>query len=72
MAATVSSSTIERNSLEAGKWANLVMAVSGVVAAYMSRSDALLVDGLYSGVNFVAAFVAAHVSASARSCCWES
>ncbi len=55
---------IERQSLEIGKWANLLMAVSGVVAAVMSHSDALLVDGLYSGVNFFSAIVAARVSVS--------
>jgi len=38
------------------------MAVSGIVAAYASRSDALLVDGLYSGVNFVSAIIAARIS----------
>lgn len=54
--------TIERRSLEHGKWGNLLMAVAGVVAAYLSRSDALLVDGLYSGVNFVSAIVAARIS----------
>ena len=48
--------------METGKWANLLMAVSGIVAAYASRSDALLVDGLYSGVNFVSAIIAARIS----------
>jgi len=55
------SGTIERRSLEVGKWANLLMAVAGVAAASLSRSDALLVDGLYSGVNFFSAIVAARV-----------
>ena len=62
---TVKSSTgeaIERRSLEIGKWGNLVMAVAGVAAAFLSNSDALLVDGLYSGVNFVSAIVAAQIS----------
>ncbi len=54
---------IERQSLEIGKWGNLLMAVAGVLAAFLSRSDALLVDGLYSGVNFVSAIVAAGISA---------
>ncbi len=52
---------IEQQSLRLGKWANLLMAVAGVIAAYLSHSDALLVDGLYSGVNFVAAIIAARV-----------
>ncbi len=57
---------IERQSLELGKWGNLLMGIAGVSAAYFSRSDALLVDGLYSGVNFVSAIVAARVSAAVR------
>jgi len=55
---------IERRSLETGKWGNLLMAVAGVVAAFLSHSDALLIDGLYSGVNFVSAIVAARISMS--------
>ena len=54
---------IERKSLDLGKWCNLLMAVAGVVAAYFSHSDALLVDGLYSGVNFVSTILAAKISA---------
>lgn len=56
--------SIERRSLATGKWANLVMAISGVVAAYASHSDALLVDGLYSGVNFISAIVAGQIALS--------
>lgn len=37
------------------------MAVAGIVGAYLSRADALLVDGLYSGINFVSVIVAARV-----------
>ncbi|MCG8586191.1 MAG: cation transporter, partial [Pirellulales bacterium] len=55
---------VERNSLETGKWANLAMAIAGVTAAYASHSDAILVDGLYSGVNFVSAIIAARITAS--------
>jgi predicted Co/Zn/Cd cation transporter (cation efflux family) len=53
---------IERQSLEIGKWGNLLMAVAGVVASFLSRSDALLVDGLYSGVNFFSAIIAAKIT----------
>ena len=62
--ATMTDTQIERRSLEIGKWGNLFMAGAGIVAAWFSRSDALLVDGLYSGVNFASAIVAAKVSAS--------
>ncbi|MEP3277529.1 MAG: cation transporter [Stappiaceae bacterium] len=58
----MSQNMIERRALVVNKWANLVMAVAGVVAAIMSRSDALMVDGLYSAVNFVAAIIAIRVS----------
>ncbi|QDT12892.1 cation transporter [Planctomycetes bacterium K23_9] len=57
-------SAIEQRSFVIGKWTNLLMAVLGVGAAYASHSDALLVDGLYSAVNFVSAIVAARISAS--------
>ena len=56
--------SIERQSLQVGKWGNLLMAVAGVVASFLSRSDALLVDGLYSGVNFVSAIIAVKITAS--------
>lgn len=56
--------SIEQRSLQLGKWANLLMCGAGIAAAYASHSDALLVDGLYSGVNFVAAIIAARISAS--------
>ena len=55
---------LERNSLETGKWGNLFMACAGILAAWASNSDALLVDGLYSGVNFLSAIVAARVGMS--------
>jgi len=54
---------IEQRALSIGKWANLLMAVAGIIAAYLSRSDAMLVDGLYSAVNFVSAMVAARIGA---------
>jgi predicted Co/Zn/Cd cation transporter (cation efflux family) len=54
--------SIEERSLRLGTWANLLMAGAGVGAAYASHSDALLVDGLYSGVNFLSAIIAARIS----------
>lgn len=54
----------EQRSLTIGMWANLVMGISGVVAAQLSNSEALLVDGLYSGVNFLSAIIAGKVAAS--------
>jgi len=54
---------IEKRALTAGKWANLFMAFAGIVAAWLSRSDAMLVDGLYSAVNFLSAIAAARIGA---------
>ncbi|MEJ8473876.1 cation transporter [Roseibium algae] len=51
----------ERNALRVGKWANLSMAGAGIIAAWASHSDAMLVDGLYSGVNFLSAIAAARI-----------
>jgi predicted Co/Zn/Cd cation transporter (cation efflux family) len=54
----------ERRSLGVGKWANLLMGVLGVTAAMLSNSDALMVDGLYSAVNFVSAIIAGRIALS--------
>lgn len=55
--------TVERRALTVGKWANLFMAFAGLLTAWLSRSDAMLVDGLYSAVNFVSAMAAAKIGA---------
>ncbi|MEB3212242.1 MAG: cation transporter [Leptolyngbyaceae bacterium] len=57
-------STFEQRSLRTARWANLVMAIAGVFTAWISNADALLVDGLYSGVNFFSSIVAAKVGES--------
>jgi len=54
----------EKRSLSVGMWANLFMGVAGVVAYQLSHSDALLVDGLYSAVNFFSAIIAGRVAIS--------
>ena len=59
-----SAESIESRALSTGKWGNLFMAFAGIAAAYLSHSDALLVDGLYSGVNFISAIVATKVAAA--------
>ena len=63
---TVSSEDIERRALATGKWASLFMCAAGIAAAMLSRSDALLVDGLYSGVNFASAIIASRVASAIR------
>lgn len=56
---------IERRSLQIGVATSLVMAALGLVVAGISGSQALLLDGLYSGVmaasGAIAARIAAHV-----------
>ena len=55
---------IEQRSLAIAKWANLFMGAAGITAAIGSHASALMLDGLSSGVNFVAAILAARVAAS--------
>ena len=55
---------IEKRSLNLAKWANLFMGAAGIVAAIGSHASALMLDGLFSGVNFLAAVLAARVAAS--------
>jgi predicted Co/Zn/Cd cation transporter (cation efflux family) len=55
---------IEAKSLLVSKWANLFMGVCGIVAAWLSNSEAILMDGLFSGIGFIAAVFAARVGAS--------
>lgn len=55
---------LEQRSLVPAKWANLFMGVAGVTAAIVSNADALMLDGLFSGVNFLAAIFATRVAVS--------
>jgi divalent metal cation (Fe/Co/Zn/Cd) transporter len=54
---------LEARSLAVGKWGNLFMAGAGVLAAFLSNSEALLVDGLFSLTGFLAAIVGARIAA---------
>ncbi len=54
----------EKRSLKIARWGNVVMAIAGILTAWLANADALLVDGLYSGVNFLASLVAARVGES--------
>ena len=55
---------IEQRSLAIAKWANLFMGVAGIIAAIGSHASALMLDGLFSGVNFIAAMLASRVAAT--------
>ena len=52
---------IEQRSLSLAKWANLIMGFAGIIAAIGSHASALMLDGLFSGVNFLAAVLAAWI-----------
>ena len=54
-------SKFEKRSFVIARWANLVMAIAGLGTSWLSHADALMVDGLYSGVNFLSSLVAAKV-----------
>lgn len=52
----------ERHALMLSKWGNLLMGAAGVLAAWLSNSTAVLVDGLFSLIGFLAAVIGARVS----------
>lgn len=62
---TPASRRIERASLSVGVIGNVLGAVAGIAVFQMSRSEALLLDGLYSAVMCGTGLVAMQVSANA-------
>ena len=55
---------IERKTLVVSKWANLFMGSCGILAAWLSNSEAILLDGLFSGIGFISAMLAVRVGQS--------
>ena len=53
---------IERKSLGIARIFNVIMGIMGVAFAVLSQSNAIMVDGLYSLVNFISSLIAAKVS----------
>ncbi|MBA4492667.1 cation transporter [Paracoccus sp. S1E-3] len=53
---------IEARSLIVAMWGNLFMAACGVVAGFLSNSNAIIMDGLFSMVGFVSLFLARRIS----------
>lgn len=49
--------TLESRSLAMSMWGNLFMGASGVLAAVLSNSTAILMDGLFSFIGFIAALL---------------
>ncbi|NDW44176.1 cation transporter [Ruegeria sp. PrR005] len=58
--------SLESRALRAGMAGNLFMGAAGVLAAYLSNSQAILVDGLFSLVGFFAALIGTRVSRNAQ------
>lgn len=54
---------IEQQALKYGAAINLIMAITGWIAYYLSRSQALFLDGNFSFLMFVSLFVAIKISA---------
>jgi len=54
---------IEKSSLKQGRILNIIIGIMGITFAILSNSSALMVDGLYSMVNFASSIIAAGVSA---------
>ncbi len=53
----------EQRALAISKWGNLFMAAAGVLAAWLSNSTAVLMDGLFSLIGFSSAILGARISA---------
>ncbi len=59
----ISTNSVEQQALKYGAAINLVMALAGWLAYYLSRSQALFLDGNFSFLMFVSLFVAIRISA---------
>ncbi|WP_170479790.1 cation transporter [Ruegeria arenilitoris] len=57
---------LESRALTIGMVGNLFMAMAGIVAAYLSNSQAVLMDGLFSFIGFTAAFLGKRVTRNAQ------
>ncbi len=55
---------VETRSLTVSKWANLFMGACGILAAWLSNSEAIMLDGLFSGIGFLSAIFAARIRRS--------
>lgn len=53
----------EQRALAISRWGNLFMGAAGVLAAWLSNSQALMLDGLYSLIGFTSAVLGARVAA---------
>lgn len=62
MAARGEMQRLERRSLGVAMWGNLLMAAAGLLAAVLSNSTAILMDGLFSLVGFGSAILARRIS----------
>ncbi|MEX0285032.1 MAG: cation transporter [Paracoccaceae bacterium] len=56
---------VETRALKISQWGNLGMALAGIVAAWASNSQSLMMDGLFSGVGFLSAIAAIRIARNA-------
>lgn len=57
---------LEKRAMNLTRWANLVMGIAGALAAWLSNSQALLIDGLFSLIGYVSAVYAMRISQTAH------
>ncbi|TRW98325.1 hypothetical protein FNJ84_05980 [Paracoccus sp. M683] len=64
MTATTTTDTrqLEARALTVAMWGNLFMAVAGVLAGFLSNSNAIVMDGLFSLIGFVSALLGRRIS----------
>ena len=57
---------LENRAMVLTKWANLGMGLAGAIAAWLANSQALLIDGLFSLIGYIAAVYAMRISQTAH------
>ncbi|WP_434051644.1 MAG: cation transporter [Roseibium sp.] len=64
--AHVTHMVLEKRAMNLTRWANLGMGLAGAVAAWLSNSQALLIDGLFSLIGYISAVFAMRISQTAH------
>lgn len=57
---------LEKRAMNLTRWANLGMGLAGAIAAWLSNSQALLIDGLFSLIGYISAVFAMRISQTAH------
>ncbi|WP_420332570.1 cation transporter [Roseibium sp.] len=61
-----SNMALEKRAMNLTRWANLGMGLAGAIAALLSNSQALLIDGLFSLIGYISAVFAMRISQTAH------